>query len=82
MHVFDFENKQKKVIEKYANGKINVLGIIFSSSRPDPWQREKFNLTFYFHTSLWCLKRFYEGLQGLNKTFWGTRMKGENQNLS
>ena len=21
------------------------------------------NLHFYFHTSLWCLKRFYEGLQ-------------------
>ena len=24
--------------------------------------REKINLNFYFHTSLWCLKRFYEGL--------------------
>ena len=23
-------------------------------------------LNFYFHTSLWCLKRFYEGL---HKTF-------------
>ena len=22
----------------------------------------KINLNFYFHTSLWCLKRFYEGL--------------------
>ena len=22
----------------------------------------KFNLNFYFHTSLWCLKSFYEGL--------------------
>ena len=21
----------------------------------------KINLNFYFHTSLWCLKRFYEG---------------------
>ena len=24
-------------------------------------QREKINLSFYFHTSLWYLKRFYEG---------------------
>ena len=26
------------------------------------------NLNFYFHTSLWYLKRFYKGLQGLPKT--------------
>ena len=38
-------------------------------SRPDPGQREKINLNFYFHTSLWCLKRFCEGLKGLHKTF-------------
>ena len=24
-------------------------------------QSEKIKLNFYFHTSLWCLKRFYEG---------------------
>ena len=29
----------------------------------------KINLNFYFHTSLWCLKRFCEGLKGLHKTF-------------
>ena len=38
----------------------------FNPSRPDPGQREKINLNFYFHTSLWCLKRFYESL---HKTF-------------
>ena len=27
------------------------------------------NLNFYFHTSLWCLKRFYAGLKGLHNTF-------------
>ena len=27
-------------------------------SRPDPGQREKINLNFYCHNSLWCLKRF------------------------
>ena len=38
---------------------------IFNPSRPDPERREKINLNFYFHTSLWYLKRFYEGLKGL-----------------
>ena len=42
----------------------------------------KIKLTFYFHTSLWCLKRFYEGLKGLHKTFWGTTKKCENKNLT
>ena len=29
----------------------------------------KTNLNFYFHTSLWYLKRFYKGLKGLYRTF-------------
>ena len=29
----------------------------------------KIELNFCFHTSSWCLKRFYKGLQGLQKTF-------------
>ena len=39
----------------------------------------KINLNFYFHTSLWCLKRFYEGV---HKTVWGTTKKYENKNLN
>ena len=44
------------------------------SSISIPWISEscikiKINVDFYFHTSLWCLERFYEGLQGLHKTF-------------
>ena len=39
----------------------------FNPSRPDPRQKEKISLNFYFHTSLWRLKRFYEGLLGLWK---------------
>ena len=27
-------------------------------------EEKKNKLNFYFHTSLWCLKRFYEGLKG------------------
>ena len=42
----------------------------------------KINLNFYFHTSLQCLKRFYEGLTGLRKTFSGTTKKCENKTLS
>ena len=44
--------------------------------------KTKINLHFYFHTSLWYLKRFYEGLKGLHKTFWGTTKRCENKNLS
>ena len=42
----------------------------------------KIKLNFYFHTSLWCLKSFYEGLKGLHKTFWDTTKKCENKNLT
>ena len=27
--------------------------------RPNPGRRKKINLNFYFHISLWCLKRFH-----------------------
>ena len=50
----------------------------YNSSR-----RDKINLNFfYFHTSLWCLERFYEDLKGLHKIFCGTTKKYENKNLS
>ena len=51
-------------------------------SHPDPGQREKINLNFYFYTSMWCLIKFYEGLKDLHKTFCGTTKKCENKNLS
>ena len=41
----------------------------------------RINLNFYFQTSLWCLKWFYEGIKGLHKTFGGTKKKCENKNL-
>ena len=39
--------------------------------RTHSWRRKKLNLNFHFLTSLWCPKRFYEGLEGFyfNKTF-------------
>ena len=57
----------------------------FNPSRPNPGRRKKIKSNFYFHTSLWCLKIFYEGLKGLkglHKTFWGTTKKCENKNLT
>ena len=40
-----------------------VIFVFLNPSRLGPRRREKINLNFYFHTSLWCLKRFYEDLQ-------------------
>ena len=34
-----------------------------------PGQKEKIKLNFCFHTSLWCLKRFYEEIKAFIKTF-------------
>ena len=42
----------------------------------------KIDINFYFHTSLRCLKRFYEDLKDLHKTFWGTTKKYKNKNLN
>ena len=44
-----------RTIDAHAHQFLNPL-------RPNPGRREKINLNFYFHTSLWCLKSFYEGL--------------------
>ena len=52
--------------------------MFLSLSVPIPDETEKINLNFYFHHTLWYLKRFYEG----HKTFWGTTKKCENKNLS
>ena len=41
----------------------------FNTSHPDPRWRKKINLIFFFHTSLWCLKRFHKGLKDLQNLF-------------
>ena len=56
---------------------IIISFVPFNPSRPNPGWREKIKLNFYFHTSLWRLKRFYEGLKDLYKFFWGTTKKYE-----
>ena len=51
--------------------KILSLGLLqfFLLALPAPILAEEKKLywSFYFHTSLWCLKRFYEGLKGIVK---------------
>ena len=59
-----------------------VAAIEKCNSRPGPGRREKMSLTFYFYTSLWCLKRFYEGFKGFKKTFWGTTKKVKKKRLN
>ena len=39
----------------------------YNPSCPIPGRRGKIKLNFYFQFSLWCLKRFYEGLKGFMK---------------
>ena len=43
---------------------------------------EKKSTYIFFHTYLWCPKRFYEDLKVLFKIFWGTSKKCENKTLS
>ena len=42
----------------------NIKTPMLNPSRPDPGRREKIIVNFYFHSSFWCLKRFY-GIKGI-----------------
>ena len=45
----------------FLGGQFLCYSQSINPSRPNPGRREKITLSFYFHTSLWCLKSFYEG---------------------
>ena len=55
---------------------------IHNPSHPNPRRTKKIKLNFYFYTSLRCLRRFYEYLKGLHKTFWGTTKKCEKKKIN
>ena len=59
---------------------VNIAYI--NPSRQNPGRTEKNKLNSYFHASLLYLKRFYECLKGLHKTFWGTTKKCKSKNLT
>ena len=43
--------------------KLQMILLLFSFDLPpNPGQNEEINLSLYFHSSLWCLKRFCEAL--------------------
>ena len=61
------DNKNEKQAEKLTR-------LLVWLSLPAPC----IGVNFYFHTSLWFLQRFYEGLKGLkglHKTLWGSPEK-------
>ena len=45
----------------------NVFHVHFNPSHPKFRTNRKIKLNFHFHTSLWCFKRFYEGLKEVLK---------------
>ena len=55
---------KKAVLRKFAilTGKHQSWNFSSSLSVPVPDKVKKIKLNFYFHTSLWCLRKFYEGL--------------------
>ena len=76
--------KALRVSVSQNNGLVGGISLIrsgrelkFNLSGPNPGRRKKNKLNCYFHTSLWCLKRFYEGRKRR-----GTTKKCENKNLS
>ena len=63
---------------KYIKQQITQSDPNLPENKVNPGRREKINWSFYFQTFLWCLKKFYEGLKGIHKTFWGTTKNCEN----
>ena len=54
------------LLKKYkSNQMFHNFRAFINPSRPNLGRREKIKLNLYFRTSLRCLKRFYEGLKGL-----------------
>ena len=55
-----------RLVFKYASARLSMF---VKFIRLDLGRRKKTSLNFYFHTSFWCLNRFYEDLSGFRKTF-------------
>ena len=55
---------------------------LFNPSASCIWKsyiKIRINLNFHFRSSLWWPKKFFEGLYGLHKRFWGTTRKSTNK---
>ena len=53
-----FEWSPDSLMEPYFTEELTLKGPIISESCIEI----KIELNFYFHNSLWCVKKFYEGL--------------------
>ena len=75
----EYENVSLNKIKFSPNIKAWILHLMSHNIPPYAFQKVilklNFNLNSSFCTSSCCLKRFYEGLKGLYKTFWGTTKK-------
>ena len=49
------------MLEKGGRGSDLEKGVMTPLTNYGFYEGLKININFYFHTSLWCLKRFYEG---------------------
>ena len=57
--------REKKCLLILLNALLTLLAQCISES----CIKIKINSNFYFHTSLWSIKKFYEGLKSIHKTF-------------
>ena len=60
-------NQEHHILACFLVLSVFVLSILINPFRPDHGRREKINLHFYIHTSLWCVKKFYEEYKDLKK---------------
>ena len=70
------------VFESLSCPNLETKALSLTIPVPIPDEEKKIKLNFYFHTSLWCLKRFYECLKGPHKTFKGITKKCEDKHLT
>ena len=68
----DYSREIRKVRKKITQFTLNPY---YPESFKKKIVKIKINRNFYFCFSLWCLKMFYEDLEGLYGTFWGGTAK-------
>ena len=61
------DKKERLVLRKTA---LTIFSTLSAPCVLESCIKVKINLNFYFHSSLRCLKRFYEGLSEFVSEFW------------
>ena len=68
LHHVSMKSQKPKKFVAYEIRK-SLKSVLFNPPRADHGRGEKINLNFYFHISLWRLKRLYESLDHVSKDF-------------